>query len=193
MRLRWLMVSALLTLAVALMLVVGGCAQTGSNVESQQESGSEASQDQAAEEEGDKEEGAAPKVRIDQGEGTVEFSDEEGKGRAEVGENVDIPESFPKDLSIYEPSSVISGVETEQPNGRLAGVTLSTSDSPDKVKDFYAAELPKQGYEIKGQISISGTHSIQAKKGDMDVVVTVSADDQGKTLVVINSTTMTEG
>jgi hypothetical protein len=57
--------------------------------------------------------------------------------------------------------------------------TFQTKDSPDKVFDYYAAELKKSGLTLKSEVKAGDTRMITAQSEDEkeNVVVQISTQD----------------
>ncbi len=106
---------------------------------------------------------------------------------ASFGDNTKLPSGFPSDVPIYQPSSIKIAVKSNDGYN----VTLSTTDSPDKVKTFYTDQLKAKGWSSEDGQSISFGSGLTAQsfmKGDQMLTVLIAQDTQKSTDTAINLT-----
>lgn len=113
-------------------------------------------------------------VNVNNGGVTIQGKD---GNSASIGSNAQIPNGFPSDVPIYKPSDVVASSKS---NGSY-GVSLLTSDSLQKVSDYYSSELPKQGWqssEDTGQLNLSGGSVMTFTKGSQTLGVILASDNK---------------
>jgi hypothetical protein len=93
-----------------------------------------------------------------------------------VGEDVRIPEDFPKDVFLYSGSKVKLCMAA--PNGWNLG--LETQDPAEKVLQAFKSKMTGSGWEQQMDMGTEGGHMVNYKKGDRSVVLTI-AGSSGKT------------
>lgn len=85
---------------------------------------------------------AAKNAGLDVSNGTISATNKNGESIS-VGNNVKLPNGFPSDVPIYEPSDVKAAVTTSKDT---YAVTLTTSDSGSTVNEYYNKQLAEQGW-----------------------------------------------
>lgn len=106
-------------------------------------------------------------------------------GSFQVGDDVEIPESFPEDIYVIS-GDVKYALATTETSGYT--VTVETTKSPAEVNTIYDREIRADDWTISGTSNYSGTYSIMGQKGDRYLSVTASETD-GKTTVMITTYT----
>lgn len=118
-----------------------------------------------------------------------------------TGESVNIgqqklPDNFPKDFPIYpgaKPTGSLSGNnQKEQSQGFW--IVMSTPDSLDKVKSFYAAALAKNSWTINNTMTINDMSTFTVNNSSLSGGVTVNRgkDDKATTITItLGSETVT--
>ncbi len=109
-------------------------------------------------------------------------------GSIQIGENAEIPESFPDDVYLID-GDVLAAIENTESSGYT--VTISTEASAASVNETYGEELPADGWNVTSTMNISGTYSLVAEKENRTVSVTAGESD-GTTSVSISTYTNTE-
>jgi len=119
-------------------------------------------------------------VKITGKEGGKEFSYEvAGKGGAAA-----LPSNFPEDVPRYPQATVMSSMSQ---GNAMNMVTFQTGDSPEKVHEFYSAQLKDGGWEIVSELSTPQMRMISAKKSKREANVTVVGDNGKCTISVVYS------
>ena len=121
---------------------------------------------------------------------TYNYKNEKSEGRAEVGENLKMPDNFPRDVPVYKNAKVIATNTNKADKTELIIVTLETDDSLKDVGEFYEKELAKNGFDIENRFDTDKSIALSTKKGDMSVVVAITRNND-KTILGINVTTKT--
>ena len=111
------------------------------------------------------------KVVVDRGSNSVKVTSKDGSAVYSGGAGTVVPDTFPKDVPIYAGARVTGAVSGAQQGSSGQMVTFETSDSPEKVIDFY-----------KGQLS-GWKNSMEMASGNGKMLVLVSPD-QKRTVTV---------
>lgn len=88
--------------------------------------------------------------------GTLKAND--GDTTINYGSSSALPDGFPSDVPIYQPSTILGSTKT---NEELYTVSISTDDTPDKVGVYYKTELPNNGW----------TQTLDSSQGDSIVLL----------------------
>lgn len=165
--------AAVISMAIFMLFSASGCFKVGQKIA---EKVTEEAVEEAIEEGIESEGGEA---EVDIGEGEVSIKTDESE--MTVGEGAELPEGFPKVVPVYpdmEISSSWKSVENGKENFSVSGMT---SDSREKIFNWYKGELG--GWEIEGEFtSESGgesTSTISANDGTYSVVVMIMESDEG--------------
>ena len=137
-----------------------------------------------------------PEARPDSGgkNTIVEQIDSDGKGmhltaidpggreiKASIGDEIEIPEEFPKDVPIF-PGSTPMAFLFAPDEGII--VTFKSAEEQQEIFDYYQSTLTDDGWEILKESTEEGRISIEAVKQDRKVTVTV-AGTQGDSRVSV--------
>jgi len=87
---------------------------------------------------------------------------------AQLGGDVTLPESFPKEIPIYPESVAFSAMET---GGGTAMVTVNSDDSEMTIYEYYQEKLPAAGWQIDNEVNVGGGRILNATKGDQRAVI----------------------
>jgi hypothetical protein len=120
-------------------------------------------------------------LEVDEEGGKISVKGEGGEFEAQQGE---LPEGFSDLIPIYDGASVESGSSVTNDEGKIYSVSLKTSDSYDKVVNFYKSELPKDGWtpentsetSVNGEKATTFTFSEAKSKGSGWITVTQTSD-----------------
>jgi hypothetical protein len=94
--------------------------------------------------------------------GNVTVKNDKGESLS-VGNNTKVPDGFPSDVPIYTPSDVVTSLKTSSGYN----VTLVTTDTAQKVSDFYKSQMPANGWTKEDTESVFSANVVQAyNKGD---------------------------
>lgn len=160
-------------LVAALALTVGGCS---------------AVEDKIGEEIGEEIAGAAiggdvevddDSVTISGEDGDVTISDDSGK----------VPDEFPSDFPLYDDADLESSSSIKGEDGTSFYLSLTSSDEPEAIYDWFKSEFEAEGWEIVSDMNTNTddgmTAIISVKKGDVDGSVTMATTDDGSDLGII--------
>ncbi len=119
--------------------------------------------------------------------GGVSVTGKDGES-ASFGSDAKVPDGFPSDVPIYEPSDIIASAKTAK---NTYTVSLLTVDSISKVRDYYSTQLAKEGWksgESNGQLNFASGSIATFTKGSQTLGVLIAADknsSDGKTSVTL--------
>lgn len=107
-----------------------------------------------------------------------------------VGENAKLPDGFPSDVPIYEPSDVIASLSTGKDS---YSASLVSNDSVSKISEYYTSELSKNGWqssEDTTSITLQSGSGATYTKGDRTLLVIIASDKSSanKTSVTLSVT-----
>ncbi len=134
---------------------------------------------------------SSPQVKIDEDKGSVEYKDEDSEGRAEVGEDVELPDNYPNDVPVYKNAKILSSITSKTDQVDTMTVTLQSDDSLNDVAQFYKDQLPKNGFSITNQREDKSIAVLSANKDDRTVSIVASRNND-KTSIGINISTRLE-
>lgn len=126
---------------------------------------------------------------IKSGEAEYEWGDTGTKVR--VGEDVSIPDNFPKDVPLYS-NSTTQSVSYNEEQGLYAFVVLLTDDSIATVSDWYANQLAGEGWTQTGQFNADGMNMLMLSKGNRNLVISIGPNDEDgpETIITLTVTEM---
>jgi len=127
------------------------------------------------------------KVDIQNGGNQVTYKDNKTGATSAFGEDVKLPDDFPKTVPIY-PGSKINGVTTSKENGQSAWVMMTTNDEVKQVVDWYVGQTKGGGWKEDSSLSFNNAETRTYSKGNekMALTVTLSNDQsKGKTSLIV--------
>lgn len=96
------------------------------------------------------------------------------------------PDNWPGDAPKYSNGQIQYSVSSNQQTGQNGSmITLTTSDSAQKVVDFYKSELGANGWKIEQTANVGTMTVISATKGTMEFSVQVLNTDNKQTTITI--------
>lgn len=120
------------------------------------------------------------KVDLDADSNNWQFKDNKTGNSVAVGEDLKLPDDFPKEVPIYAGAKVKS-VSLNRSGDKGATVTLGTDDQPEKVATWYSESLKKDGWSEDSSTTMGKSEARNYKKGNMELSLLVfPTDDQGK-------------
>jgi hypothetical protein len=127
----------------------------------------------------EKETGGQAKVDINNNNYKVESKD----GKIEVGQNVNLPDGFPKDVYVIG-GNIISAFS--EPTKESFTVSIEISMNLSEAAALYQEKLKGDGWQITGNMSYGDITSVIAEKADRTATVMISKSSD-KTTVVLNT------
>ena len=110
----------------------------------------------------------------------LEVPEEEGEVS---GARTTTPESFPRDIPLFEPSELLSSMESKE---RIQ-ITLQTDGSAERVRRFYQQEMEDLGWKLTGRGMANENGVLTFKKGERNAQIVITSDPTGPTLIVLNT------
>lgn len=117
------------------------------------------------------------KVDVDADTGNVKI--EAGESEVSVGGNVEVPKNFPEDVPIYTGLKLNTSAQDKE----TATVRGVTSDSVEKVVDFYKSRLEAKGWTEDMVVSQGGKEPM--------TMLTYSKDDRSASIMIMRTDTET--
>ena len=128
----------------------------------------------------------APGVSVQQGGGgAVTVTGPDGSSTTS-GENK-LPDGFPSDAPIYQPSTISVSNVTSTGGGKVYNVLLETAASAADVWSWYEAQVPANGWDVKTTMKTEDGGYMTSQKGSqvLTVAVTTGSGDSGGTSVSV--------
>ncbi len=123
------------------------------------------------------------KVDLSEGGTAVTYKDNKTGDTIAYGEDVKIPDDFPKDAAIY-PGSKATNVSISRGADKGAVAILTTADAVAKVMDWYKNEF--KSWEETQNMTINGTEYREYQKGNKKVSFNISSETtDGKSMTAI--------
>jgi hypothetical protein len=119
------------------------------------------------------------KVEGDENQGQVKIKTKNGESTIVYSHNK-LADGFPKDIPIYEPSTVQMSQIMDTGNNLMAH--LNTDDDLEKMVQFYKKALPRAGWVVKEEMNMRSIALIQGEKGEKELNVTIKKE-QGETTI----------
>jgi len=153
-------------LAFCFFLVVAGCGGSAD--------------EEAAEKRIEAATGGEAEVDVSEGSMEVKGRTDEGEYSMRAGEKTEIPEDFPGDVFIYQPSE--ASMSMKVPEGQ--SLTLTTPDDRAKVMETYKEKMEANGWSEEGSMNMGGQMMLVYKKGGRVANVSTVETD-GKTQITL--------
>ena len=83
---------------------------------------------------------------------------------------------FPKDIALYKDAKILGVGKSDK--GAVAG--LESKDAPQKVMDYYARQLPAQGWTVKSSTTTKTGGILEATKSKRQCIVTIGLNPKTK-------------
>lgn len=122
------------------------------------------------------------KVNVQNGGKKVTFKNNEGEFSYEEGK---LPASFPKDFPVYPKAKLTSSWYSKTDKGNGVSVAWETSDSVNKVAEFYKDKLAKDGWKVSNSFDGEGSSTISFEKETSSGFVGIAATSEGKTMISV--------
>jgi hypothetical protein len=117
--------------------------------------------------------------------GKMTITDDKTGAKVDIGSGK-IPDTFPKDFPIYpgaKVTAVLSGTQQGKSNGFW--VTLTTTDSLDKVSSYYTTTLKANGWSETATFTAGGTTTQTVSKGNVSGTVGVTQESGSKETTIV--------
>jgi hypothetical protein len=121
--------------------------------------------------------------------GSVTVKTDDGKSTATYGTDAKLPDGFPSDIPIYEPSNIIYATSTDK---KHYSVSARTADSTSDVLAYYKKELATQGWKATSESSYGEGTILIYKKNNRQLSASVSTQDDKTAEKTFFSVSVTE-
>lgn len=119
-------------------------------------------------------------VDVDTGKGAMVYKDNKTGSSVSIGENMDIPDDFPKDVPVYSGAKA-SSIMTNSTE-KSASATLTSADDAAKITAWYEAKFKADGWTEDSNSTINKVEVRSYSKGDVKITISVwPNEDEGKT------------
>ncbi len=129
-----------------------------------------------------KAEGADADVEFTADGATISVQDEHGRTAVQAGQDLALPEAFPKDMPVFPDAKVTYTVHNETEG---MATTFSAGEAAEKVYAFYVERLKQQGWSIDQEMKSGGLFILHATKDDRETAISISSDDAGSTIQIV--------
>lgn len=127
------------------------------------------------------------KVDISKGGNEVTYKDEKTGDTTAYGEDLKLPDDFPKSVLIY-PGAKIGGVTMTKQGNPSAWIVISSADEPKQMVDWYTKETKAQGWTQESSMTIDKAEIRTYSKGNETLSMNIMPSDdatKGKTSAII--------
>lgn len=100
------------------------------------------------------------------------------------GLQTNLPENFPEDVPLFEPSEILSGLESKE---RIQ-VTFQTDASAERVSQFYQQGMSDRGWKLAGRGVSEDSGVLTFSKDSRYTQLTITPSPEGPTLVILSTT-----
>ncbi|MSR85492.1 hypothetical protein EXS71_03620 [Candidatus Uhrbacteria bacterium] len=121
------------------------------------------------------------KASVDIGDNKMTFTNNKTGESMAYGENLTIPESFPRDVPIY-PGAKAVAIVTAKEGSQSASLNLVSTDEAAKVTAWYADQMKQGGWTEASSMTVTGADIRTYEKGKVKLAVTIigSTDENEK-------------
>jgi hypothetical protein len=120
---------------------------------------------------------------------SVTITGPEGEEVEVQGGNGSLPEGWPEDFPVYEPSEIQSSTRTTVDEGTQLSVSLTTTDAFDDVIAWYKQSASAEGWTVdeEGVVDVGGGRSgfLLTVKGETQGNITITEGDEGTLTVMM--------
>ncbi len=129
------------------------------------------------------------KVDVDAENNQVVFKDNKTGSMTAFGEDLKIPDNFPKDVPIYSGAKA-TGVIMDNEGDKTASLSLQSADDPEKVLSWYEKTLKNAGWEETESWSANDAQARSYDKDKSHLTLTVSkgSEDEKDTVIMLVKT-----
>jgi hypothetical protein len=118
---------------------------------------------------------------IDVDDGKITVKTDEG----EWSTGGEMPKDWPSDVPVYGGAKVLYSASANPATGSAGSyLALQSSDSPDKVADFYKRELVAKGWTITSTATVNGAVYLGAQKAGRQLAFTASPAEGGTSVTL---------
>ena len=99
------------------------------------------------------------------------------------GAQTGLPENFPPDIPLFEPSEILSSRSSQE----SIQLNLQTDASAARVRKFYQQEMEDLGWKLTGRGTANDNGVLTFKKDERGAQIIITSDPTGPTLIVLNT------
>lgn len=131
--------------------------------------------------------GQATGQKVDVSGQNVTVTDKKTGESVSYGEDVKLPDDFPKDAMIYPGAKIVSS-SLSRMNGVSAWAMFTSADPVKTVVDWYAKQMKDKGWKETMNISTNGSEVRSYEKDTLTLSLNAAPDEEekGKTTVVVS-------
>lgn len=107
---------------------------------------------------------------------------DKGEVKMQVGENVALPDNFPKDVFVYPGSKISTAMQT--PEG--FHVDMVSGDKKQDVIDAYQKTMQSNGWSVQTTMAMGPQNMMVYDKGDRTANIIISADDDNSVHITLS-------
>jgi hypothetical protein len=104
-----------------------------------------------------------------------------GEGSMQVGENVQLPADFPKDVYVYE-GTIKAAIKSNEKNGFT--ISIETAKPISEIKTAYEEKLKADGWQLTGTMDFGSSVSLVGEKDNRAVSVMIGSGDEINSIVL---------
>ena len=117
------------------------------------------------------------KASVDLGKDKMVFKDNKTGSSMAYGENLTIPDDFPKDVPVY-PGASVKGIVTSKEGGASYTLTLMSKDTNAKVIAWYQDKMKSDGWTEEASMSATGYETRSYQKDSLSIGLNVIGGDE---------------
>lgn len=119
-------------------------------------------------------------VNLDTEKGQMKFKDNKTGSTVSIGENMEIPEDFPKDVPVY-PGAKANSIMTSTTE-KTANATLTSGDDAVKITKWYEEKFKGEGWTEENSSTINDVEVREYSKDQVKITLSIWPNkDEGKT------------
>ncbi len=123
------------------------------------------------------------RVKVNGDDKKVTYKSDQGEFSFQEGGK--LPDGFPADFPTYPGAKITSSWTSAGDNSKGISVVWETSDSPEKVAEYYKTNVESKGWKITASFSNDGTTTYSFEKGTTSGFVGIAKGEAGKTNISV--------
>lgn len=123
------------------------------------------------------------KVDLSKNSVNITGKDDKGDYKISMGESIEIPDNFPKDVYIYQPSKTTSSMELSEGHS----ITLATQDNIKKIVSKYNDKMKQQKWVKETSMSFGSQAMLVYKKKNRVVNISVIQENDNNVITLLVS------
>lgn len=94
-----------------------------------------------------------------------------------------LPEKFPDDVPLFEPSEILSSLESQE---RIQ-VTLQTAAPAERILEFYQQKMAAGGWRLTGRGVANDNGVLTFLKNERQAQIIITSKPEGPTIIILNT------